>query len=35
VVNLSTIDWQAVQLMYGSKISSGMDLTTIQNMLTT
>ena len=35
VVNMSTIDWQAVQLMYGSKISKGMDLTTIQDMLTT
>ena len=35
VVNLSTIDWQAVQLMYGNKISNGMDLTTIQDMLTT
>ena len=27
VVNLSTIDWQASELMYGNKISNGINLT--------
>jgi len=35
VVNLSPIDWKAVELMYGTKIKNGMSLSTVKSMLTT
>jgi hypothetical protein len=35
VANLSTIDWGAVQVMYGNKISNGMTLSTIRGILPT
>jgi hypothetical protein len=35
VAKLSTIDWQAVDVMYGNKISNGMTLSTVRGLLPT